>query len=603
MDDVRPPAPTRTATIFGVIWPIMRPYRWWLMLSLLLGGIHGAAISFQIVFPKYLIDDILDPVDLPDAQRWKRLTILAAIYLVTSIVLRMLTWHVGYRIFTWARERMVLALRAQFFRHVNHLCLRFQSQHPSGELFSYLFGSPLNQIMQFYQHTSMHGPGAVITLGATVLVCAKWDATLTMVLALSVLTSSLMMRRSSLRVKAITKDFQEAEGDVSGRISDILRGNRAVKLYSMEEQVSTTFDQVAQDLGRKSYERDIRQHIEWMKQEGFFYLAYAALMAACTWRYLAGSHEVDGRMAHDVTTGQILGFLLAFQQLQQPTQFLFTSFTLWGGAQASIDRIGTVLQQASTTPDPVGPEQPVPHGGEIDFRGVTFAYDSAPVISDVSLKIPYGQRVAFVGPSGAGKSTISQLLLRLYDPQHGVISLAGVDLRQLAGTDLRKRFGVVPQDPFIFRTTIRENVKVARPNADDAAIRRACELANAWEFIDELPDKLLTRVGEGGSSLSGGQRQRLAIARVLLSDPPFFIFDEATSALDTLSEDLIQKSLEKNLRGRTAIFIAHRLATVKNVDRIVVLRDGRVEQDGTYDELAAQPGLFRQLVEGQQLRG
>ena len=162
---------------------------------------------------------------------------------------------------------------------------------------------------------------------------------------------------------------------------------------------------------------------------------------------------------------------------------------------------------------------------------------------------------------------------------------------------------MVPQDPFIFRTTIRDNVKVAKADAGDQAIQRACELANAWEFVSQLPQQLATRVGEGGSSLSGGQRQRLAIARVLLADAPFFIFDEATSALDTLSEDLIQKALEKNLAGRTAIFIAHRLATVKNVDRIIVMRDGMVEQDGTYGELVGQPGLFRELVEGQQLRG
>jgi ABC-type multidrug transport system fused ATPase/permease subunit len=162
---------------------------------------------------------------------------------------------------------------------------------------------------------------------------------------------------------------------------------------------------------------------------------------------------------------------------------------------------------------------------------------------------------------------------------------------------------VVPQDPFIFRSTLRDNLRVAKPTAKDDEIRRACQLANAWEFIDALPQKLDTRVGEGGSTLSGGQRQRLAIARVLLQDPAFFIFDEATSALDTLSEELIQKALEKNLVGRTAIFIAHRLATVKNVDRIIVMRDGRVEQDGTYDQLVSQPGLFKELVEGQQLRG
>jgi ABC-type multidrug transport system fused ATPase/permease subunit len=210
--------------------------------------------------------------------------------------------------------------------------------------------------------------------------------------------------------------------------------------------------------------------------------------------------------------------------------------------------------------------------------------------------------VALVGPSGAGKSTIAQLLLRLYDPGAGAVRLGGGDLRGFAAVALRRQFGVVPQDPFIFRSTVRDNVRVARPEADDAAIRRACELANAWEFIATLPGGLDAGIGEGGSSLSGGQRQRLAIARALLADPQCFLFDEATSALDTLSESLIQQALERNLGGRTVIFIAHRLATVKNVDRILVIDGGRVAQDGSYDELIARPGLFADLVRGQTLR-
>jgi ABC-type multidrug transport system fused ATPase/permease subunit len=219
----------------------------------------------------------------------------------------------------------------------------------------------------------------------------------------------------------------------------------------------------------------------------------------------------------------------------------------------------------------------------------------------MNLVVPYGQRVALVGPSGSGKSTIAQLVLRLYDPQRGEVRIGGTDARRFAGAALRKYFGVVPQDPFIFRTSVRDNVRVACPNASDDEVRRACELANAWEFIDKLAGKLGAPVGEGGASLSGGQRQRLAIARALLADPEIFIFDEATSALDSLSEKLIQDALEKNLGSRTAIFIAHRLATVRNCDRILVLDGGRIVQDGTYDELS-RDGLFRELVRGQKLR-
>ena len=594
------PAPEKgdgPPTAKSVLYPLIKPYRWQLALALFLNAVHGVAMTFQNVVPTYLIDHILtktdNGVELTDATRWWRLAGLCGLFLLISIFGRMMMWHVGYRIFTWVRELVVRALRAQFFRHVNHLCLRFHGEHPSGELFSYLFGSPLSQIMQFIQHTSMMVPGSVVALITTVAVVAFWDLPLTGVLVFSVVTSVYMMRRSREQVELISTQYQKAEGDVSGRIADLLRGNKAVKMYAMEDIVMDRFNRAAATLGSKSYTRDVTMHMQWMKQETWGYCMFVLLLGTCTWRYLG----------HHVQLGQVTGYLLCFGGLQAPLQQVFTSITMWGSAKASITRIGTVLQASSSTPDPVGSELKVPASGDIIMDHVTFAYGDEPVLRDLTLTIPYGQTIAFVGPSGAGKSTISQLMLRLYDPQSGRITLGGVDLLHVRGNELRRRFGVVPQDPFIFRTSIRDNIAVARPDADEAAIRLACEQANAWEFISRQPKGLDTPVGEGGSTLSGGQRQRLAIARVLLASPPFFIFDEATSALDTISEDLIQQALNRNLGGRTAIFIAHRLATVKKVDRIVVLRNGMIEQDGTYDALVKQPGLFRELVEGQQLHG
>ena len=189
-----------------------------------------------------------------------------------------------------------------------------------------------------------------------------------------------------------------------------------------------------------------------------------------------------------------------------------------------------MLKTASSTPDPIGYEAVPPQKGEIVLYNVTFGYDAdRKVLRDVNLTIPYGQRVALVGPSGAGKSTVTQLLLRLYDPDEGAILIGGLNIRHCQGPELRHRFGVVPQDPFIFRTNVRDNLSVAWPGASDGEIQRACERANAWEFIAKMPDGLDTAVGEGGSTLSGGQRQRLAIARALLTEQDFFIFDEATS--------------------------------------------------------------------------
>ncbi len=575
------------------IWPLFLRDRWLLVGALVLNGIHGAAIALQNLVPKWLFAEVLEKPDLTTTQRWTRLGWLVAAFLVVSLIARMAAWHAGYRLFTWVRERVVFALRGQFFRHVNHLCLRFHGDHPSGELFSYLFGTPLNNVMQFFQHTSMNVPGAVITVVITLGMFWRWDWLVALVLMVTSVASVALMIRAREKMQKINRDFQSAEGDISGRIADLLHGNKAVKLYAMEDQVAQDFDRQALVIGRKSYERDVLSHIEYMKQETFGYFCYVALLAACTWRYLGGHIDL----------GTVAACLASFIGLNWPIQVVFQAFSLWGGAEASINRIGVVLDTPSTTPDPTGPAVRVPAAAEIVFEKVSFAYTPGqPVLRDVSLIIPRGQRIALVGPSGAGKSTFAQLLLRLYDPQSGTIRLGNVDLRKFEASDLRKQFGVVPQDPFIFRTTMRDNVRVARPDATDDAIRRACELANAWEFIAKLPGGLDARVGEGGSSLSGGQRQRLAIARALLADPQCFIFDEATSALDTLSEQLIQDALEKNLGGRTVIFIAHRLATVKNCDRLLVIADGRIAQDGTYAALVAQPGLFQELVHGQSLR-
>lgn len=561
---------------------------------MVLVGISGGAIAMQNVFTKWLFSYVLQVPDITSEERWRRLVWLAVGYLVLTSITRMAFWHVGYRFFTRAREHVIFDLRRQFFRHVNHLCLRFHGSHSSGELFSYLFGSPLKAVMDFFHHATMNLPGSVALVLVTLGIFWTWDWMIASLLMAASLVSVCMMMRSRRNIEGIQKDFQSVEGAVSGQVADLLRGNKAVKLYAMETTVAQSFEQQADVIRRKSYERDVYSHIEWTKQEGLSYVCFALLMGACTWRYLSGHIDL----------GIVAACLAAYLGLVGPLQGIFMAFTLWGGASAALERIGAVLDTATTTPDPAEPLATPAARAPIVFDRVAFGYDPAqPILRELTLSILPGQRVAFVGPSGAGKTTITQLLLRLYDPQSGAVRIGNTDLRTFSTRALRRHFGVVPQDPFVFNTTLRDNLRVARPGADDAAIRRACEQANAWEFIAALPGGLDARVGEGGSMLSGGQRQRLAIARALLAEPACFIFDEATSALDTLSEQLISQAIENNLGDRTAIFIAHRLSTVKHCDCIFVVAGGAVAQAGTYAELIAQPGLFQDLVRGQQLRG
>jgi ABC-type multidrug transport system fused ATPase/permease subunit len=582
--------------------PYLRQYRGLIFVALFLNAFHGFAITFQNLVPKYLIDDVLLASNVSAHERYVRLAWLCGEYLAATLVWRMLVWHIGYRIFTHVRERIVFSLRADFFKHVNHLCLRFHLKHHSGELFSYLFGSPLASIQTYFQQFTFSVPGAICILVSTLVWMGAWDWILTSIMLLLVCGNVLLMLHIRPRIQMLQSDFQSTETNVSGYVADLLRGSRDVKLYAMEEQVSADFEQRVWKIGEKAYRRDVMGHIESMKAETVSYFCFALLCAACAWRYLHDQALPAG--AHKISVGEIQAYLANFIALQWPITTLFQVSALRGSAQAGLDRLTAVLATDSTTPDPIGYEAQPPRKGDIQWVHVDFGYEpDRPVLRDVSLEVPYGQRVALVGTSGAGKSTMAQLLLRLYDPDSGAILIGGVDIRHCAGQELRKQFAVVPQDPFIFRTTIRHNLSVARPEATEEEIRRACEQANAWGFISALPEGLNNPVGEGGATLSGGQRQRLAIARALLADPDFFIFDEATSALDTVSEKLIHDALEHAMQGRTAFVIAHRLATVKSCDRILVMEQGRIAQDGRYEELVSVPGLFRDLVHGQMLKG
>ena len=239
--------------------------------------------------------------------------------------------------------------------------------------------------------------------------------------------------------------------------------------------------------------------------------------------------------------------------------------------------------------------------GEIEFRRVSFSYTPEhPVLQNLDFTVRPGETVAFVGETGAGKTTVSSLLLRFYEPQSGAILIDGTDIRRFRQKELRSRFGVVQQDVFLFSDSVRENIAYGVPGATDAQIRQAAELAAADEFIRNLPDGYDTQIGERGVKLSGGQKQRLAIARVFLKNPPIVIFDEATSALDNKTEAMVQESLEKLARNRTTLVIAHRLSTVRNADRIIVMSGGRVAESGSHAELMARKGTYYRLYTAQQ---
>lgn len=595
---VRPPRPAELQASCGgaeskpaSLWDLIRPYavkyRWLLIATAALNALPGLGIAFQTVTPKYLVDEVLAAPGLNLETRCWRLAWLLAIWLFSALVLRMLCWYWSYVIFTNVRERIVRELRSRSFRHINNLCLRFHGQHSSGELINYVLGSPIGMISGYYHNIMINVPNAACALLVSAMWVFLWDWALALLLIGFVLANVLLIKTASAGVRSLHEDFQTAEMHVTGKVADIFRGNRDVKIHAMEEPLSEIFEQSADLLRGKTCDRDIRMHRINMRHEAAGCLFFALLISLASWRYLEGL----------ISAGQLFAYMGAYFALQGPVGLLVGLGTERAATEASANILIRLLRTDPSNPEPKQtPVAPSPAAPLVISR-VKFAYDSKLVLRDINLTIPFGQRVALVGPSGAGKTTLTKLFMRLYDPESGTVSMGETDLRQCRSVDVRKCFGIVPQEPYFFHSTIRENLKLISPDANEETLRSVCDVANAWEFIEKLPNRLDEIIGEGACRLSAGQKQRLAIARALLNDPQYLIFDEATSALDTVNENLIRKALENCLLGRTSIFIAHRLTTIRNCERILVMKEGKIIQDGSFDQLMTGAGLFREMIE------
>ncbi|GAK89201.1 lipid A export ATP-binding/permease protein MsbA [Nonlabens ulvanivorans] len=394
------------------------------------------------------------------------------------------------------------------------------------------------------------------------------------------------------RLKSKSERVQKEQGAVLSQLEETLGGLKVIKGFNAEERMQDSFEKTTSRFRRFTNSLDKRKSFASPVSE----VLGIAVIGVLLW-FGGRMVLVDGTIAGS-TFITFMG--LAYAILTPAKALSKASYGVKKG-NAAAERVLQILHTENTIVDPSNPITIDRFKQGIDIHNVTFAYEDENVLKNFSLHIPKGKSVALVGQSGSGKSTIANLLTRFYDVQEGIISMDGHDIKDLSLKSLRDQMALVTQDSILFNDTIAVNVALANKNASDEEIINALKIANAWEFVKDLPDGIHTNIGDSGGKLSGGQKQRLSIARAVLKNAPILVLDEATSALDTESERLVQDALEKVMKNRTSIVIAHRLSTIQNADNIVVMNKGEIAEQGTHAELIEMKGLYNGLVSMQSL--
>jgi ABC-type multidrug transport system fused ATPase/permease subunit len=565
---------------FARLLGFLRPYKWSLIVSVVLAvGSQAAAVAIA-----FLTGDGLERAVLSGNRR--EIWILALGVLAIGLVRALLM--VGRRLISGRQALGVeFDMRNALYNKLQRLSFRFYDQHQTGQLMSratvdlqavrFFLGYGL---IFFFQH--------VMTIVGVTIVMFVLDWRLA--LAATAITPLIVVAayRYSTVSHPVLRDVQQKMADVATVAEETIVGVHVVKSFAQERTESRKFSDRSEAVFGRSVDAN-RQRALYVPVLSFLPLVAQAIVL------LAGGRMV---VSGSLTLGAFITFNVLVAMMIMPLRML----GMWIGqsqrATASGERIFQVMDEPENVSDRPGAVELPPGDGDIRFERISFGYDEQrPVLQDVDLEIEPGKTVALIGHTGSGKTTLAMLVPRFYDVTAGRITIDGVDVRDAQLSSLRREIGIVAQDPFLFSATVRENIGFGRPDATDEQLREAARLAQADEFIEQLPDGYDTVIGERGITLSGGQRQRIAIARALLVDPRILILDDATASVDATTEARIRLGFRTAMRGRTTIIIAHRLSTLALADELVVLDHGRIACRGTHDELLETSAIYREIYE------
>ena len=519
-----------------------------------------------------------------------RLLILAFVTLSASQVISVLESYIN----SWISQRIIFDMKNKMYDHLQHMPHAFFTSEKQGDIITRM-NTDISGVSTVISGTlsNIVSNIATVVTSLVALFSMSWQLALVGIVVIPLLI--LPTKRVGKRRYALLTDSQAKNDEMNQLINETLSvsGSLLVKLFTREEREYERFVKVNEEVTRLGLKE--QQSGRWFRVVMGLFTQLGPLLI-----YFAGGYFIITRADPSLTVGTITATVSLVNRLYRPVESLLNIHVDFTRSLALFTRIFDYFDMENPIRSPENGATPDVTDGDIVYDHVAFSYDpEKPLLTDISFTVPAGKMYAIVGPSGSGKSTIVNLIPRLYDVLAGSVKIAGVDVRDFDLPYLRSQIGVVTQDSYLFNGTIRENLLYAREDATQEELDAACYIANLNDFIRSQPEGYETVVGNRGLKLSGGEKQRLSIARVILKDPKILILDEATSALDSITENAIQDALEALMEGRTSIVIAHRLSTILKADRILVVKDGTIAEQGSHEELLAQGGTYRELYETQ----